>query len=151
MQWPWPVKYRPARREGLNIHYKLKDSGETFVSIGKRLHVTKQTVCDVASGRRRSARIEAEIARILGKGDWDEVVIEARSEVQKKPVAAILKEMQQAGKEAAKRPPKIPQSATPEMLARTDWKPRLQQLAEERARGLHGSAGETAAGKRRRA
>ena len=52
----------------------------------------------VVSGHRRSARIEAEIARILGKASWNEVVLEARSEVQKKPVAVILREMEQRRK-----------------------------------------------------
>jgi hypothetical protein len=93
-----PDRYRPTHKEGLNIQYKLKVSREGFVSIGKRLGLTKQAVCDVVYGRRRSARIESEIARILGKADWNEVVLEARSEVQKKPVEVILDEMRQARK-----------------------------------------------------
>ena len=88
-----PDRYYPKPRESLNIQYKLKDAGETFVSIGKKIHITKQAVRDVIFGRRRSARIEAEIARILGKADWNEVVLEARSEIQKKPVKVILEEM----------------------------------------------------------
>ena len=90
-----PNRYRPTHREGLSIQYKLKVSGASFVSVGKSLHLTKQAVCDVVYGQRRSSRIETEIARILGKKSWNEVVLEARSEVQKKPVSVILTEMEQ--------------------------------------------------------
>jgi Zn-dependent oligopeptidase len=62
------------------------------------MSLERSTVYHVTKGRRRSARIEAEIARILGKNDWNEVVLEARSEVQKKPVAVILREMKQKQK-----------------------------------------------------
>jgi hypothetical protein len=60
------------------------------------LNVHNSNVYNVLYGKRRSARIEAEIARILGKADWNEVVLEARSEVQKKPVAVIRREMTRA-------------------------------------------------------
>jgi len=49
----------------------------------------------VIYGKRLSARIESEIANILGKASWNDVVLEARSEVQKKPVELILREMEQ--------------------------------------------------------
>jgi hypothetical protein len=89
------VRLRPNHDEGLTIQYHLKRKRHSFVLIGERLGVSNQIVVNVVSGRRRSARIEAEIARILGKADWNEVVLEARSEVQKKPVAVIIKEMVQ--------------------------------------------------------
>jgi len=90
-----PKRYRPTRREGLSIQYKLKVSREGFASIGKRLGLTKQVVCDVVFGKRHSRRIESEISRILGKADWNEVVLEARSEVQKRPVKDIVREIEQ--------------------------------------------------------
>ena len=92
------IRLRPSYEEGLNIQYHLKKEGYSFVRIGKSLGVSHQIVVNVAFGHRRSARIEAEIARILGKTDWNEVVLEARSEVQKKPVAVILREMEQERK-----------------------------------------------------
>jgi len=49
----------------------------------------------VIYGKRSSTRIESEIARILGKADWNDVVLEARSEVQKKPVDVIVREIEQ--------------------------------------------------------
>jgi Zn-dependent oligopeptidase len=36
--------------------------------------------------------VEAEIARILGKNDWNEVVLEARSAVTGKPVNELVEE-----------------------------------------------------------
>jgi Zn-dependent oligopeptidase len=37
--------------------------------------------------------VEAEIARILGKSDWNEVVLEARSAVTGKPVTELVDEI----------------------------------------------------------
>ena len=90
-----PIRYRPTRREGLNIQYKLKTSEKSFASLGRKLGITKQSVCDVVLGKRRSARIESEIAKILGKASWNDVVLEARSAVQGKPVEVIIREMEQ--------------------------------------------------------
>ena len=90
------VRLRPGYEEGLSIQYHLKRKRESFTHIGDFLGVSPQIVANVVSGRRRSKRIEAEIARILGKADWNEVVLEARSEVQKKPVKVILQEMEQS-------------------------------------------------------
>jgi plasmid maintenance system antidote protein VapI len=88
-----PIRLRPLHREGLKILYKVKDSGASFTQLAQALNLNPSSISNVVSGRRRSARIEAEIARILGKADWNEVVLEARSEIQKKPVKAILEEM----------------------------------------------------------
>jgi hypothetical protein len=63
-----------------------------FVTIGIQTGVSRQSVFNVVFGRRRSARVEAEIARILGKATWNEVVLEARSAVTRKPVEAALEE-----------------------------------------------------------
>jgi hypothetical protein len=51
-----------------------------------------QVVSGVVFGRRHSARVEAEIARILGKAGWSEVVLEARSAVAGKPIEITLEE-----------------------------------------------------------
>jgi len=93
------IRYKPTKREGRYIQYRLRLSGETFASIARKLNLHKSTPDRIIYGQRRSARIEAEIARILGKADWNEVVLEARSEVQKKPVKVILEEMRRAREE----------------------------------------------------
>jgi len=88
-----PIRLRPLKREGLKILYRIKDSGTSFAQLAQVLNLNPSNISNVVSGRRRSARIEAEIARILGKADWNEVVLEARSEIQKKPIKVILEEM----------------------------------------------------------
>lgn len=97
-----PTRLKPLHKEGLRILFKVKDSGSSFTHLARSLNLHSSNVSNVVSGRRRSARIEAEIARILGKADWNEVVLEARSEVQKKPVKAILDEMRRAREERIK-------------------------------------------------
>jgi hypothetical protein len=87
------IRLRPNLHEGLNIQYKLKDLGESFALIGARLSVGKNTIYYVVFGRRRSARVEAEIARVLGKSDWNEVVLEARSAITGKPVNELVDEI----------------------------------------------------------
>jgi len=59
------------------------------------MNIHHSTVYNVMRGFRSSRRIESEIARILGKADWNEVVLEARSEVQKRPVEDIVREIEQ--------------------------------------------------------
>ena len=100
-----PIRYRPSLPEGHYIRYKTNLAGTKLTAIAKNLNTDRSTVSKVIRGLRRSARIEAEIARILGKADWNEVVLEARSEVQKKPVKVILQEMEQAreGRKKAQR------------------------------------------------
>jgi hypothetical protein len=68
--------------------------GKSFVSIANLLGLAPPSVRYVIFGRRRSARVEAEIARLLGAADWNEVVLEARSAVTGKPVKAIIQERQ---------------------------------------------------------
>jgi len=100
-----PIRYRPSLPEGHYVRYKINLAETNLSSIARNLNTDKSTVSKVIRGLRRSARIEAEIARILGKADWNEVVLEARSEVQKKPVKVILEEMRRArdGREKAAR------------------------------------------------
>jgi hypothetical protein len=87
-------RLRPARQDGLYIQYLLKAKDTGFTDVAARLGVTNVIVFNVVFGRRRSARVEAEIARILGKADWNEVVLEARSAITGKPVKAIAEEIQ---------------------------------------------------------
>lgn len=89
------VRYKPSHEEGLYIQFILKTKKQTYVRIAKSLGIAPQSVAGIVFGLRRSARIESEIARILGKASWNDVVLEARSEVQKKPVAVIVRETEQ--------------------------------------------------------
>ena len=70
--------WRPTRQEGLYIQYRLGLQGLTLRAVADRYRVSKAAVSAVTAGQCRSRRIEAEIARILGKESWDDVVIEAR-------------------------------------------------------------------------
>lgn len=71
-------RFRPTKTEGCRIQYLLKLAGVSYKQIGIRLGVSGELVLNVVTGRRRSRRVEAEIARILGKAEWNDVVIEAR-------------------------------------------------------------------------
>ena len=90
-----PIRYNPSRKEGLYILYKIKDSGSGFAEIARTLNVHQSNIHKVTYGLRRAARIESEIARLLGKASWNDVVLEARSAVQEKPVEVILNEAYQ--------------------------------------------------------
>ena len=90
-----PTRLRPTKQEGLYIQYRLKSFGKKLTNLSQDLNLNNSTFYNVIYGKRRSSRIESEIARILGKADWNEVVLEARSEIQKKPVSVILQEMEQ--------------------------------------------------------
>ena len=101
-----PDRLRPSQREGLNIMYKLKDAGSSSAAIAWTLNVHYTNIRKVVYGQRRSVRIEAEVARILGKASWNNVVLEARSEILKKPIEEILqerKEKEQRKKEEIKK------------------------------------------------
>jgi hypothetical protein len=116
-----PTRYRPTKQEGLYIQYRLKSLGKRLANISQGLSLNNSTFYNVIYGKRHSRRIEAEIARILGKADWNDVVLEARSEVQKKPVAVILEEMRHA-REAAREAAKEEAGAfyTPERIEEAD-------------------------------
>ena len=109
-----PTRHRPILQEGHYIRYRLCLAGTKPAAVARALNLDRSTISKVLCGLRRSARIEAEIARILGKADWNEVVLEARSEIQKKPVAVILNEMQRA-KEAR---PKTAREAPADYISR---------------------------------
>jgi len=96
------IRLKPSFDEGLSIQYHLKRKNYSFVRIGNLLNKSPQSVRHIVFGQRHSACIEAEIVHILGKADWNDVVLEARSEVQKKPVEVILEEMRQAREERRK-------------------------------------------------
>ena len=69
---------RPTLQDGYCIKCFLKLKGFSLAAIGHRICVKGETVLNVVCGRRRSRRVEAEIARVLGKASWNEVVAEAR-------------------------------------------------------------------------
>ena len=90
-----PIRYRPSQQEGKYIHYRLNLKRVTLAAIARTLKADRSTVSKVMRGLRRSARIESEIAKILGHSSWNDVVLEARSEIQKKPVGVIVRKMKQ--------------------------------------------------------
>lgn len=67
-----------CKQESLCIHFLLKQQGLYLSTIARKLNIKRNTVYNVVYGRRRSLRVEAEIARVLGKASWNEVVAEAR-------------------------------------------------------------------------
>ena len=69
---------RPTLQDGYCIKCFLKLKGFSLAAIGHRVCIKGETVLNVVCGRRRSSRVEAEIARVLGKASWNEVVAEAR-------------------------------------------------------------------------
>jgi hypothetical protein len=75
---PCKSNWRPTYQEGLYIQYRLKQVSSSLANVGANLTIGTDTISRVVFGQRRSRRIEAEIARILGKESWDDVVIEAR-------------------------------------------------------------------------
>lgn len=66
------------QREARYVCYRLRECGFRMSDLSKSLSVSKQAVQQVVCGIGRSRRIEAEIARVLGKANWNEVVAEAR-------------------------------------------------------------------------
>lgn len=73
------LRLRSSPIEGHYIKYRLGLVGFRLSELPDALSVQKSIVYDVISGRRRSARVEAEIARLLGKPSWNDVVSEARA------------------------------------------------------------------------
>ena len=68
----------PQPQESYYIKYLLKQKGVSCSDVSLSLNILKGTVLNVVAGRRRSRKVEAEIARILGKPSWNDLVIEAR-------------------------------------------------------------------------
>ncbi|MGP1595010.1 MAG: hypothetical protein ACTTH8_07175 [Treponema sp.] len=73
-----PCRFLPSKQEGVYIRYQLNCRGISLADIARTFGVSAVAVHYVATGRRRSRRVEAEIARVLGKASWNEVVAEAR-------------------------------------------------------------------------
>ena len=73
------LRLRSSSKEGIYIRFLLNREGFRLVDIQRNLSITSGTISLVVSGRRRSARVEAEIARLLGKASWNDVVSEARA------------------------------------------------------------------------
>jgi len=94
-KYPSTIRLRPIYSEGRYIRSLAVLKGLSLKKITDILGVSRTSIHCVIYGKRRSARIESEIAKILGKSDWNDVVLEARSEIQKKPVEVIVREMKQ--------------------------------------------------------
>ena len=121
----------PSGQEGIYIQYLLKATGQKFVDLAKITGVTPQFIPLVVFGQRRSKKIESEIAKILGHSSWNDVVLEARSEIQKKPVEVIVREMkQQQGKNDLAK--SIKDNAHNAIFSK-DWSAHLKAYAEEQA------------------
>ena len=73
-----PCRFLPSKQEGVYIRYQLNCRGISLADIARTFGISAVAVHYVATGRRRSRRVEAEIARVLGKASWNEVVAEAR-------------------------------------------------------------------------
>ena len=69
----------PKHHESAWIRYRLDLAGIGLTGIAQSLGLTKQAVSYVISGRRHSARIEAEIARIIGYPSWNAMLKAVRS------------------------------------------------------------------------
>ena len=69
----------PQPDESAWLRYRLELAGSSVTDVARRLNLTHVTVSKVISGRRHSARIEEEIARILGYPGWNEMLKRLRS------------------------------------------------------------------------
>jgi len=94
-KYPSTIRLRPVYSEGRYIRSLAVRHGLSLKKITDILGVSRTSIHCVIYGKRRSARIESEIAKILGHSSWNDVVLEARSEIQKKPVDVIVREMEQ--------------------------------------------------------
>lgn len=68
----------PRRNEAAWIRYKMELAGSSVTDVAIRTNVTPTSVSLVISGRRHSARIESEIARIIGYPSWNEMLLSLR-------------------------------------------------------------------------
>lgn len=81
----------------------FKNAGYSFIDVEKNIGVKSETVLNVVAGRRRSRKVEAEIARLLGRSDWNEVVIEARLAVSNPAYRPTQKDIDEYKAEVAAR------------------------------------------------
>ena len=72
------VRLRPTKDEGFYIKYLLSLNSFSLTMLAINLQVSPVDTHNVVFGQRRSQKIETEIARVLGKNDWNELVTEAR-------------------------------------------------------------------------
>lgn len=73
----YAITPRPA--ESAWLRYKLELAGSSVIDVAIQAGVTHGAVSHVISGRRHSARIESEIARIIGYPSWNEMLKAVRS------------------------------------------------------------------------
>ena len=73
----YAITPRPA--ESAWLRYKLELAGSDISCIARAFGITRSAVSRVVSGERHSARIEAEIARIIGYPSWNEMLKAVRS------------------------------------------------------------------------
>lgn len=97
------IRLRPTKQECFYIHGLLKQKDIPVSFIADSLYVSKSAVYYVVAGRRRSRKVEAEIARVLGRSDWNEVVIEARLAVSNPAYRPTQKDIDEYKAEVAAR------------------------------------------------
>lgn len=98
------IRLRPkSKQERWYIQCSLKNAGYSFIDVEKNIGVKSETVLNVVAGRRRSRKVEAEIARLLGRSDWNEVVIEARLAVSNPAYRPTQKDIDEYKAEVAAR------------------------------------------------
>ena len=73
----YAITPRPDESAWLRYRLELAESGVT--KIAKQVGVGRSAVSQVISGKAHSARIEEEIARILGYPGWNEMLKRLRS------------------------------------------------------------------------
>jgi hypothetical protein len=129
-----PMRYNPTPQEGRYIQYRLCLAGKKAITISRKLGLHNSTVYNVIYGKRSSARIESEIIKIFGKADWNEVVLEARSEVQKKPVEAIVREIEQKLQTESSATGEDFKNSEQALIYGHDWSDSLKAYKEEQAR-----------------
>ena len=69
----------PKGNESAWLRYQLDLAGISLSEVAKGIGVTHSAVSFVISGSAHSARIEKEIARIIGYPSWNEMLLELRS------------------------------------------------------------------------
>ncbi len=74
--------FKPEAKEGRYIQYLLRCKNFSFAKIARNMNINLETVLNVTCGRRRSRRVETEIARILGHDSWNDIVMEAHLAIQ---------------------------------------------------------------------
>jgi len=126
-------RLRPTYHEGRFIRTQAILKEYSSKKIADNLNVSQVSIHCVIHGKRRSARIESEIARILGKESWNDVVLEARSEVQKKPVKVIKQEIERQIQEKRSAMSQAIENNAHDAIFGRDWSAHLKAYADEQA------------------